>query len=117
MSETINKGMEEEHGPVITHHRFDAITHEALGKEIRLSPRTHCSINQPAGFINFPKTKSVFLHFGIGKDHVGYVVMTEEALRALQAGEKIDASTLADYRQQVLGSRRAPARKKKGGKK
>lgn len=117
MSKTTRKPAHTEEAPVSTHFSFNAVRHAALGKEIKLSPRTHVSINQPGAFINFPTPNAVMAHFGIGKDHVGYLVMTESAWEALNRGEKIDTTTIARFRSEVLGASRPPAPKRKGGRK
>ena len=68
----------------------------SLGKEIKISPKSHCTINHP-GYKMEMAVPSVSVVIGIGKDHVADLIMDVEAWEALNAGEPIHITTLKEF--------------------
>lgn len=61
-----------------------------LGHQLIFDPHTKLHLVDKGAYIRFPHAESIFHHFGIGKDHVGYLVMTREAWAALNAPELVE---------------------------
>ena len=76
-----------------------------LGKEIKISPKSHVSMNTSGFKIEF-FTPTVDVLIGIGKDHVAYLLMDEDAWKALNKGEKIHISTLKEYKKQFVNPKK-----------
>lgn len=68
-----------------------------LGKEIRISPKSHCCTNKASYKAEyFVDTVSVCI--GIGKDHTAELIMTKEAFDALNAGAEVNITTTEEFR-------------------
>jgi hypothetical protein len=67
-----------------------------LGKEIRISPKAKVYVNN-AGFKAQYFVETVTLNIGIGKDHTAELIMTMDAWKALQSGEKINVVTMKEF--------------------
>ena len=85
---------------VTTHLNLQAETFKRLGKEIKISPKTKVSINKAGGSIDFEVPCADIL-IGIGKNHTAHLVMTTEALEALQSGALIEIDTLKEFKKQL----------------
>lgn len=101
---------------VLSEYRKQAENHGMLGKEIRLSPKAHVSLNKPGYGIDF-FAPTVDMVIGIGKDHVAYLVMPEDAWKALNKGEEVNVTSLKEFKQQFItkpvAKKRKPIRAKK----
>jgi len=83
-------------GPVTRTYKQTIIGFSSLGKELKVSPKSHITINKP-GYKQEFFVESVSLLIGIGKDHTADIIMTKEAWEALKAGEKIEITTSASF--------------------
>lgn len=72
-----------------------------LGKEMRLSPKSKIEVNHPGFRIEY-NIDTVTMLVGIGKDHVAHLVMSRAAWEALKAGNKLDITTLKEFRKKFL---------------
>ncbi len=75
----------------------------ALGKEIKISPKSHVTVNNPGYKTEF-FVETVTLLIGIGKDHTADLVMTREAWDALNKGAKVDITTLKTFKKDFIHS-------------
>lgn len=80
-----------------------------LGKEIKLSPKAYVSVNKPGFGMTF-YTETVDMVIGIGKGHVAYLVMPEDAWKALNKGQELNVTSLKEFKEQFITK---PAPKKK----
>lgn len=68
-----------------------------LGKEIKITPKTHISINKENFKIEwFEETISIII--GIGNDHCAHLVMSANAWEALKSGEKVSVTTTEEFK-------------------
>lgn len=74
---------------------------DKLGKELKISPKSHVTINKP-GYKQEFYVESVSLLVGIGKDHTADITMSKEAWEAFKNGEKIDITTLKEFKRDFL---------------
>lgn len=82
-----------------------------LGKEIKISPKAHATIeNSGSKYEFFTETVSVLI--GIGNDHTATLIMDIDAWRALNAGEKVDITTTKEYEEQYVKPLREIPQKK-----
>lgn len=72
-----------------------------LGKEIKISPKANITVNK-AGFKTEFFTETVNVCIGIGKDYTADLIMTKDAWKALQKGEKISITTTQEFKQKYL---------------
>jgi hypothetical protein len=63
-----------------------------LGKEIKITPKSNISINKE-GFKVECVERTVSINVKIGLDHTALVVMTEDAWKALKAGDEVSVTT------------------------
>ncbi len=75
--------------------------HGALGRRIELGSKSHISKNKPGMEVKF-FTPTIQVILGIGKDHVGYLIMDEDAWLALKKGEKIHVDTRKEFTENFL---------------
>jgi hypothetical protein len=68
----------------------------ALGKEIKISPKSHVIVNSE-GFQRKYYSKSIEVLIGIGNDNTASLIMDEEAWEALLAGEEITIDTAKEF--------------------
>lgn len=82
---------------------FNAIpvNHGALGKRIELGSKTHITKNKAGMKIEF-FTPTIEVLIGIGKDHVAYLLMDEDAWNALNKGQKLDVETITTFKKKFL---------------
>lgn len=73
----------------------------SLGKEIKISPKSHITINKP-GYKQEFFVESVSLLIGIGNNHTADITMSKEAWEALKAGEQINITTLKEFKKNFL---------------
>jgi hypothetical protein len=72
-----------------------------LGKEIKISPKAHISVNNPGYKIEY-FTDTVEICIGIGKDHTATLIMEREAWEALNAGAKPNVITTEEYKKKYV---------------
>ena len=63
-----------------------------LGKEIKISPKSGCTVNKPGFAVTF-YVPTVTLVIGIGNDHTADLIMTLEAWQVLNHGAAISIDT------------------------
>lgn len=73
----------------------------SLGRELKVSPKSHITINKP-GYRHEFFVESVTLLIGIGKDHTADIVMSKEAWEAFKAGEEVEITTLKEFKEKFL---------------
>lgn len=73
----------------------------ALGKRIEIGARTKVSVNKSGAEIKF-NVPTVDVVIGIGNNHVALLIMDVEAWKALKADEKIDITTITDFKKNFL---------------
>lgn len=73
----------------------------SLGKEIKISPKTHVNICLP-GYKKEFFVESVSVNIGIGKDHVAELIMPIDAWEALKKGEKPFTTTFKEFKKNFL---------------
>lgn len=71
-----------------------------LGKEVKISPKANACVNKPGHVMEF-FVPSVSVNIGIGRDHTADLVMTEEAWKALKAGEDIHITTTEEFKKML----------------
>ena len=72
-----------------------------LGKEIKISPKTHISI-LGAGYKTEFFVDTIEVNIGIGNNHTASLIMTVDAWEALKQGEKVIISTTEDYKKKYV---------------
>ena len=75
--------------------------HGSLGKRIEIGAKSHITKNKPGMKVEF-FTPTVQVIIGIGKDHVGYLIMDEDAWGALKKGQKLQIDTIKDFKKKFL---------------
>lgn len=75
--------------------------HGTLGREIKISPKSHVTFNEAEAGIKF-HIPSIEVMIGIGTDHVAYLMMDTDAWNALKKGEKLDITTLKEFKKKFL---------------
>ena len=73
----------------------------SLGKEIKISPKSHVSVNK-AGYKTEFYTETVSLVMGIGNHHTADLIMTKDAWEALNNGEKIHITTTEEFKKKYI---------------
>lgn len=75
--------------------------HGALGKRIEFGARTHVTKNKAGMKVEFftPTIQSIV---GIGKDHVAYLIMDEDAWVALKKGQKLNIDSLQGFQKKFI---------------
>jgi hypothetical protein len=73
----------------------------SLGRQLRIGSKSHVTINKP-GYKQEFFVESVSLLIGIGKDHSADIIMSKEAWEAFKAGEKLDVTTLKEFKERFL---------------
>lgn len=73
----------------------------SLGKEIKVSPKSHICINEP-GYVQEFFVESVSVLIGIGKDHTADITMTKDAWEALKRGEEVTITTQKEFKKNFL---------------
>ena len=73
----------------------------SLGKEIKISPKSHVTINKPGYKTEF-FTETVTLCLGIGNHHVADLIMTKDAWEALNYDEKIHITTTKEFKKKYI---------------
>jgi hypothetical protein len=75
--------------------------HGSLGKRIEFGARSHITKNKAGATYEF-FTPTIELMFGIGKDHVGRLVMDETAWKALKKGAKVNIDSFQEFKKRFL---------------
>lgn len=86
---------------ILSEQRKEALNYGTLGKEIKLSPKTYISLNKAGYGIDF-FTPTVDIVIGIGNDHVAYLIMPEDAWKALNSGDEINVTSLKDFKENFI---------------
>ncbi len=73
----------------------------SLGKRIEIGSKAKINKNKPGLKVEF-FTPTVDVLIGIGKDHVAYLIMDEDAWKALNKGQKIDITTIKGFKEKFL---------------
>lgn len=73
----------------------------SLGRELKVSPKSHVTINKP-GYKQEFFVESVSLLVGIGNDHTMDITMSKEAWEAFKKGETVDITTLKEFKKNFL---------------
>lgn len=73
----------------------------SLGRELKISPKTHVCINKP-GYKQEFFAESVSLVIGIGKNHTADITMSKEAWEAFKSGEEVSITTLKEFKEKFL---------------
>jgi hypothetical protein len=76
-------------------------TYGQLGKRLEFGARTCVSKNEAGMKAEF-FTPTVEVLFGIGKDHVGRLIMDEDAWLALNKNEKVNIETLEEFKKKFI---------------
>lgn len=72
-----------------------------LGKRVEIGSTAKVSINKPGFKMEF-YTPTVDVVIGIGKDHVARLVMDEDAWKALKKGQKVEITSLPQFKKKFL---------------
>lgn len=80
---------------------YEIETIDKLGKEIKISPKSHVSVNK-AGYKTEFYTETVTLVMGIGNHHTADLIMTKDAWEALNNGEKIHITTTEEFKKKYI---------------
>ena len=75
--------------------------HGSLGRELKISPKSHITFNCP-GYKQEFFVESVAVLIGIGKDHTADLIMSKEAYEALRSGEEINVTTKKEFIKKFL---------------
>lgn len=75
--------------------------HGSLGKRIEIGSKSHITKNKAGMKVEF-FTPTVQVLIGIGKDHVAYLLMDEDAWAALKKNQKISIDTIKDFTKKFL---------------
>lgn len=73
-----------------------------FGKEIKITPKANVSINEP-GFKTEFFVETVNVVVGIGEHHSADLIMTVEAWKALNNGEKVHITTTEEFKKKFGG--------------
>lgn len=80
----------------------------ALGRVIRIGKKALATVSAPGASYKF-EVPSVGLTIGIGKDHMAFLLMTEEAWEELKSAniseEDISITSIQDYIKQISGKK------------
>lgn len=88
-------------GPVTRTYKQTIMNFSSLGRELKVSPKSHVCVNEP-GYKQEFFVESVSVLIGIGKDHTADIVMTKEAWEAFKAGEEVTITTLKQFKKDFL---------------
>lgn len=75
-----------------------AESHGSLGKEIKISPKSHVYFNKAGAEFKFIE-ESVEVVIEIGKDHSAHLVMCKSDWEALNSGAEIQVDTLKEFKE------------------
>lgn len=73
-----------------------------LGRGFKISPKANVNANKPGYKLEY-HVDSISLTIGIGTDYTAELTMTEDAWKALKAGEKVSITTTRQYKEQYGG--------------
>lgn len=77
-----------------------AVEHSSLGRTIKIGSRAHVSVIDAPSYRQWG-VRVVEVMIGIGKDHVGYLTMDEDAWKAFKAGEGLEIDSVAQFKKKV----------------
>ena len=77
-------------------YQYEILKIRNLGKEIKISPKSHCTINK-AGYTATFHVETVTVCIEIGTDHVADLVMSVDAWNALQEGQPVNITTAKEF--------------------
>lgn len=75
--------------------------HGKLGKRIEIGSTAHVSLNKSGMRVEF-LTPAIQCVIGIGNDHVAYLLMDEDAWKALKKGQEINIDSIKQFTKQFL---------------
>lgn len=75
--------------------------HGSLGKRIEIGAKSHITKNKTGAKYEF-FSPTIELLFGIGNDHVGRVIMDEDAWVALKKGKKVNIDSFQKFKKNFL---------------
>lgn len=75
--------------------------HGSLGKRIEIGAKAHITKNKTGAKYEF-FSPTIELLFGIGKDHVGRLIMDEDAWKALKKGTKVNVDSFQKFKKNFL---------------
>lgn len=75
-----------------------AHSHGSLGREIKISPKSHVSFNEAGAEYKFLE-EMVELVIEIGKDHSAYLIMCKSDWEALNTNAEISIDTLKEFKE------------------
>lgn len=75
--------------------------HGKLGKRIEIGSTAHVSLNE-AGMKSEWFVPTIQCIIGIGKDHVAYLIMDEDAWKALKKGQKVNIDSIKQFTKKFL---------------
>lgn len=78
----------------------------SLGKEIKISPKSHCTVNKP-GFKTEFYVETVNVCIGIGADHTADLIMTVDAWEALNEGQPVNITTAKEFNDRYVYTKKA----------
>jgi hypothetical protein len=93
-----------ETGKVTRIYQYDIEYMTRLGKEIKITPKAHITVNKP-GFKTEFFVETVNVVIGIGKDHTADLIMSKDAWDALNAGEKISITTTEEFKKKYISKK------------
>ena len=91
--EMVNDGR----GPILMRFQQVISGFAKLGREFKVSPKCHMTLNKPGFSVNFA-VESVSTTVGIGRNHSAQLVMTKDAWEAFLEGESLDVTTVEDFK-------------------
>lgn len=75
--------------------------HGSLGKRIEFGAKSHITKNKTGAKYEF-FSPTIELLFGIGKDHVGRLILDEDAWKALKKGTKVNIDSFQKFKKNFL---------------
>lgn len=78
--------------------KTESYQHSQLGKEIKISPKSHVAINKEGAEYKF-ESESIQVEIKIGKDASAFLIMSAEAWEELKKGEEVTIGTLKEFKE------------------
>lgn len=86
---------------VICVYKSEIVRFLRFGRELKITPKAHCSINKPGFKIEF-FSPAVNVLIGIGNDHVAHLVMDLHAWEALVKGAEVHITTTKEFNEDSI---------------
>jgi len=81
--------------------KTNTISHGSLGKEIKISPKSHVYFNKAGAEFKFVE-ESVEVLIGIGSDNTARLIMGKSDWESLKNGEEISIDTIKDFKKKFI---------------